>query len=105
MSGFRKLVVSTAILAATGGGAAWAEAPAFASKAALGEALFFDMDLSKTRSQACASCHQPEYGFADNSGAVSVGDDGVSLGDRNAPTAGYAAFSPRFHRRGDGAWV
>ncbi|WP_373051356.1 cytochrome-c peroxidase [Thalassovita aquimarina] len=105
MSGFRKLVVATAILAATGNGAAWAEDPAFASKAALGEALFFDMDLSKTRSQACASCHQPEYGFADNRGAVSVGDDGVSLGDRNAPTAGYAAFSPRFHRRGDGAWV
>lgn len=100
------IVALGALLAAGFGGvAARAEDPVFATRAELGEALFFDMDLSRTRSQACASCHQPEYGFADPRGAVSIGDDGTSMGDRNAPTASYAAFSPRFHRREDGAWI
>ncbi|HOP17036.1 MAG TPA: cytochrome-c peroxidase, partial [Gammaproteobacteria bacterium] len=70
---------------------------------ALGRALYFDVNLSKNRSQSCATCHSPEFGFADPRGnaagkAVSLGDDGRSLGDRNAPTASYAAFSPDFHR-------
>ncbi|CUH68586.1 Methylamine utilization protein MauG precursor [Thalassovita gelatinovora] len=99
------LSVGTAILAALSTVSTIAAEPAFRTKVALGEAMFFDMELSKNRSQACASCHQPEYGFADGRGAVSVGDDGISLGDRNAPTASYAAFSPRFHQREDGAWV
>lgn len=67
----------------------------------LGEALYFDTSLSKNRSQSCASCHNPEAGFVDplpnKAGrAVSIGDDGHSLGDRNAPTAAYARFSPAF---------
>ena len=28
---------------------------------------------------------------------ASLGDDGKSLGDRQAPTASYAKFSPDFH--------
>ena len=66
----------------------------------LGEALFFDTNLSWNRTQACATCHNPEHAFIDDRldddgqiAAVSVGDDGTSLGDRNAPTAGYAAFT------------
>ena len=56
-------------------------APAFASEAALGEALFFDTNLSKNRSQACATCHNPDFAFVDpretEAGlAVSLGDDG-----------------------------
>ncbi|MEQ9693454.1 cytochrome c peroxidase [Shimia sp. SDUM112013] len=84
--------------------------PAYPSIEALGEALFFDVNLSRNRTQSCATCHDPEYGFADpretEAGrAVSLGDDGESLGDRSAPTASYAAFSPRFHVDKDGRYV
>jgi len=80
------------------------------SKEALGKALFFDANLSKNRTQACATCHNPDFGFVDpretEAGlAVSLGDDGSSLGDRNAPTAAYARFSPPFHRDAEGRYV
>ena len=71
----------------------------------LGELLFFDVNLSANRTQSCSSCHDPNHGFADPRGMASPGDDGVSLGDRNAPTAAYAAFSPSFHMHPDSAWV
>ncbi|MBV7378459.1 methylamine utilization protein MauG [Maritimibacter sp. DP4N28-5] len=67
-----------------------------ATREALGELLFFDTDLSANRTQSCASCHDPAYAFADPRGMASPGDDGVSLGDRNAPTAAYARYSPSF---------
>ncbi|RBQ28955.1 cytochrome-c peroxidase [Aliarcobacter vitoriensis] len=72
------------------------------SKDELGRALFFDTNLSKNRTQSCATCHNPEYAFTDNrdngiSKMASLGDDGKSLGDRQAPTAMYAKFSPKFH--------
>jgi len=74
------------------------------SKESLGEALFHDTNLSMNRSQACATCHDPDHAFIDprrnSSGhisAFSLGDDGVSFGGRNAPTAAYARFSPPFH--------
>ena len=84
--------------------------PVFETIESLGEALFFDENLSKNRTQSCASCHDPENGFADpretDAGkAVSLGDDGVSLGDRSAPTASYAAFVPEFHINKDGKYV
>lgn len=69
----------------------------------LGEALFFDVNLSRNRTQACATCHSPDFAFSDpreidGAGrAVSKGDDGHSLGDRNTPTAAYAALAPPFH--------
>jgi cytochrome c peroxidase len=70
----------------------------------LGEELFFDPNLSAGRSQSCATCHDPERAFIDSRTdeqgrivATSLGDDGVSVGDRNAPTAAYAAFAPEFH--------
>jgi cytochrome c peroxidase len=68
----------------------------------LGEALFFDVNLSKNRTQACATCHSPDNAFTDSrqvegtGNSVSVGDDGLSLGDRNAMALAYAAFSPAF---------
>ncbi len=82
----------------------------FADKAELGEALYFDPNLSANRTQACASCHEPSAGFKDPridvaNGAFSLGDDGKSLGDRNAPMAAYAKFSPTFHVRDDGVAV
>ncbi len=39
--------------------------PLDGARFALGRALFFDPVLSGDRSVSCASCHQPEYGFAD----------------------------------------
>ena len=38
---------------------------------ALGEALFFDPNLSRNRTQSCATCHDPAYAFADPRGAAS----------------------------------
>jgi len=72
------------------------------SKVDLGRALFFDTNLSKNKTQSCATCHNPEYAFTDNRDngiekMASLGDDGKSLGDRQAPTAMYAKFSPKFH--------
>ncbi len=68
----------------------------------LGQVLFFDVSLSKNKTQSCSTCHNPDFGFADNRDngvkkMVSLGDDGKSLGDRQAPTASYAKFSPPFH--------
>lgn len=78
-------------------------------KALLGSQLFFDTNLSKERNQSCATCHDIANAFIDKrndvfSGAVSLGSDGHSVGGRNTPTAGYAAFSPPFHRMTDGEY-
>ncbi len=75
------------------------------TKEALGQRLFFDVNLSANRTQSCASCHDPETGFGDSRGMASPGDDGVSLGDRNAPSAAYAALTPAFHKTKDGNWA
>ena len=95
------------LLSAPPGGA---EEVAFETLDALGEALFFDTNLSFNRSQSCATCHDPETAFTDPretaaGRAVSLGDDGVSLGDRSAPSAAYAAFTPRFHQDSEGRWI
>lgn len=71
----------------------------------LGARLFFDVNLSANRSQSCASCHDPARAFSDPRGAASVGDDGVSLGDRNAPTAMYARFVPPLAQLATGDWA
>ncbi|MCG8382963.1 MAG: methylamine utilization protein MauG [Gammaproteobacteria bacterium] len=83
---------------------------AFETVEMLGQTLFFDKNLSKNRTQSCATCHDPANGFADArdnaaAGTVSLGDDNASLGDRNAPTAAYAAFSPPFHLNKEGIYV
>ena len=77
---------------------------------ALGRALFFDTNLSAARTLSCASCHDPSRGFIDARdngvrGAVSRGDDGRALGDRNAPSAAYAALVPPFSRDPQGEYV
>lgn len=51
----------------------------------LGRRLFMDSILSEDYSLSCASCHRPEFAFADTS-AVSVGVHG-RRGVRNTPTA------------------
>lgn len=110
----RRKITSLLVLAVLGGvvGCAGEDSdssdPRFTTKAQLGEALYSDVNLSKNRTQSCATCHSLENGLVDNrdqSGndsdtpfAASLGDDGRSFGDRNAPTAGYAAFSPDFEQ-------
>ncbi len=68
-------------------------------KQLLGKFLFFDRDLSTPHGQACADCHSPSAGFADPASNLPV-SGGVlpnRFGNRNAPSAAYAAFSPTFH--------
>jgi cytochrome c peroxidase len=55
------------------------------TKAELGELLFFDPILSRDSSVSCASCHKPEFGFADNT-TFSKGVKG-KIGNRNTPPA------------------
>ena len=50
----------------------------------LGEKLFFDPILSLDNTISCASCHKPEFAFADNV-AISPGVGGA-MGTRNAPS-------------------
>jgi len=56
-----------------------------ANKAELGKLLFFDPILSKDKTISCASCHKPEFAFADTA-TVSKGVEG-KRGTRNSPTA------------------
>src|SRR5262245_46130838 len=90
----------------------WEHRPAFARDypphtlmadgiAGLGQRLFFDTRLSRSGTTACASCHRPEYAFAEPA-RVSVSDGG-SRGRRNAPSlinVGFLAtlmWDGRFH--------
>lgn len=83
----------------------------YATLEKLGAALFDDANLSMNRTMACSTCHMQAAGFSDAREAgkvgrdVSLGDDGVSLGDRNAPTAAYAKFSPPFGKNEAGDYV
>lgn len=80
------------------------------TKQQLGEALFHDTSLSLTRNQSCASCHNPAQAFSDTrdngvGGAVSLGDDNVTLGLRNTPMLTYAALIPTFEQNDNGDFV
>ena len=80
----------------------------------LGERLFSDENLSLNKNQACASCHSlspvrskslitklvPGFVDPDNvktGSAVSDGSIRGLTGSLNAPSVGYAAYSPEFH--------
>lgn len=89
----------------------------------LGATLYSDKNLSLHRNQSCASCHslepaaapegglQPTPGFVDpenvvTGSPVSKGSVEGNFGALNAPSAGYAAFSPAFHWNGtEGLYV
>ncbi|QXP87457.1 cytochrome-c peroxidase [Methylococcus capsulatus] len=68
-------------------------------KARLGQKLFFDTNLSTPPGQACSSCHDPATAFSDpnKSQPTSNGALKTLKGNRNAPTAAYAAYTPPFH--------
>jgi cytochrome c peroxidase len=65
----------------------------------LGQALYFDENLSSPPGQSCASCHDPSAGFADPdvTSPTSQGAIRRRFGNRNSPTTTYAAFIPPRH--------
>ncbi|MFK7971123.1 MAG: cytochrome-c peroxidase [Bacteroidia bacterium] len=67
----------------------------------LGKSLFWDPVLSGTKGVACASCHHPDFGYADGRD-LSSGVNGIGLGPnrrageivrRNAPTILNVAYN------------
>lgn len=65
-----------------------------ATKEELGKLLFFDTILSSDSTISCASCHKPQFAFADST-ATSRGVGGV-LGLRNTPSAMNVALQRIF---------
>jgi cytochrome c peroxidase len=78
----------------------------------LGKVMYHDKDFSLNKTQSCQTCHHHITGFADPTNSrdpyytvVSLGDDGVSVGGRNAPTAAYAGYSPVLQQDANGAYI
>ncbi len=65
--------------------------PMSAAKVELGRRLYFDTRLSRDGSVSCATCHDPEKGFAD--GRVVAEGIGGRKGARNSPTVLNAVFN------------
>lgn len=63
-------------------------------KQKLGEMLFFDGRLSRSKQIACASCHDPDLGWADGR-KTSFGHD-RQKGRRNAPTIENVGYGTEF---------
>ncbi|MCC6370782.1 MAG: cytochrome-c peroxidase [Bacteroidia bacterium] len=78
---FFGLVVGSFLVACSGGD----EVKIIYSEKVLGEKLFFEPMLSRDSTISCASCHKPEFAFADNT-PTSKGVAGRS-GNRNTPSA------------------
>jgi cytochrome c peroxidase len=60
----------------------------------LGEALFWDPELSGNRDISCATCHHPLKGTGDNL-SVSIGTGGVGLGEQRIRLEERRDFIPR----------
>lgn len=112
---FAKLITSIALLCCAVTGHAQRS---LTDEQKLGKLLYKDINLSANRNQSCASCHalssgatKTAPGFVDlrnvNTGApVSLGSIAFATGTLNAPSVGYAAFSPLFHwDAGEGLYV
>ena len=78
-----------------------ADNPSTPEKVALGRVLFWDPILSGNKDVACATCHHPDNGYAENLDlSIGVGGHGLSanrvdgsLVKRNAPTILNTAFN------------
>ncbi len=97
------IIISTLFIASCGGGGGDGggdDGDESSSLQTVGKKLFFDEDLSSDGNQSCASCHDPDFGFADPDVTVGAPVSEVSVagefGNRNAPTAAYASFTPDF---------
>ncbi len=64
----------------------------------IGKNLFTDINLSEPAGQSCQDCHDPAVAFTepDKTHGVSAGVNTSRFGNRNAPSAAYAAFTPDF---------
>jgi cytochrome c peroxidase len=69
--------------------------PMTPGKIRLGEQLFFDPRLSKTKKMSCETCHVPEKGWTDGL-ALSPRFDG-SVNTRHTPTLYGAAYYPELY--------
>ena len=69
-----------------------ADNPPTAETIALGRRLYYDPVLSADNTVSCASCHDPEHGFADTT-PTSAGVQ-KKLGGRNSPTVFNTAYLP-----------
>lgn len=65
-----------------------ADNPTTVDRVALGRLLFWDPILSGQKDVACATCHHPDFGYADGL-ALSIGANGVGLGPARAFSAGH----------------
>lgn len=72
----------------------WSEPEIPNTKEQLGKKLFFDPILSLDSTISCASCHKPDFAFADTS-AISPGILG-RMGRRNAPSVMNMAYRSEF---------
>jgi len=69
--------------------------PATPEKIELGRLLFWDPILSGAKDVACATCHHPDFGYAENRD-LSIGTHGVGLGaSRRFDVAGRRPFVKR----------
>ena len=69
------------------------------AKAALGKKLFFESGFSEPAGQSCATCHDPNAGFADPESDFPTSNGATTwvFGPRNSPSVAYASFSPPLH--------
>lgn len=77
-----------------------AMAPGEDARVILGRKLFFDPGLSEPPGTSCASCHDPEHGYAGNHGSklgVAQGSRSGHYAKRNTPSVMYMRFVRRFH--------
>jgi len=75
-----------------------ADNPTTDEGATLGRVLFYDTNLSKNQTVACASCHKAEFGFSDNL----VLSDGFEKGKTGRHSMGLT--NARFYRNGKFFW-
>jgi cytochrome c peroxidase len=74
----------------------------------LGRLLYFDENLSEPSGQSCASCHHPDFGFADPDRGQPVSEGVIPglFGGRNSPSAAYAQYAPiRYFDYEEGLWL
>ncbi|MDO9040755.1 MAG: cytochrome c peroxidase [Desulfocapsaceae bacterium] len=101
----KKTVACTALFALAFGAGTVSAVQQLTVEEQMGRHVYMDKGLSLNRTQSCQTCHHRTAGFADPTNSrdpyntmVSLGDDGISKGGRNAPTSAYCGFSPTLYK-------
>lgn len=98
-------LLAAPLLAAAGFMACGAHAAELSATEALGKLIFFDVSLSISRNQSCATCHAPGVGWTgpddkiNRGGAVYAGSMSDRFGDRKPPSSAYSTGSPVLHNQ------